>query len=134
MMGTHCHLIARAEPDVLSRAMRRLKGWYAHELNRRRCRKGPVFDSRFDARPLATEAHAHAAIVYVAVNPVRARLERHPDLWPFGSHRAHACLEPRPDWLAPVEELGVFRSVGAYRDAVDHEVARIQHIGTDQKV
>jgi REP element-mobilizing transposase RayT len=43
LMGTHFHLVVRAEPDALAQAMRRVKGWYALELNRRRGRSGPVF-------------------------------------------------------------------------------------------
>jgi hypothetical protein len=124
-MGTHFHVIVGAEPVQLARAMRRLKGWYAHEVNDRGGRTGPVFDARYDARPLASEAHVGAAVVYVAVNPVRAGLRRHPDEWPFGSHRAHAGLEPRPKWLEPIDRLGVFSSRAGYRDAIDAAVARI---------
>jgi putative transposase len=125
LMGTHFHLIVGAEPDVLGRSMRRLKGWYAYELNARRNRAGPVFDGRYEARALATETHVWAAVVYVAVNPVRAGLKPHPDLWPYGSHRAHAGLEGRPPWLAPVDELGLFQHSGSYREAVDEAVLRI---------
>ena len=125
LMGTHFHVIAGAEPEQLARAMRRLKGWYAHEVNDTRGRTGAVFDARYAARPLASEAHAGAAVVYVAVNPVRAGLRRHPDEWPFGSHRAHAGLEACPAWLEPIERLGVFSNRAGYREAIDAAVARI---------
>ena len=55
LMGTHFHLLVRSEPDVLTRSMRRLKGWYAHELNAKRGRCGPVFDGRYTARAVASE-------------------------------------------------------------------------------
>jgi len=125
LMGTHFHLVAGADPDVMARAMGR-RGWYAHELNLSRGRCGPVFDGRYAARPLATEAHACATAVYLAVNPVRAGLRSHPDEWPFASHLAHAGLEPRLPWLEPVDSLGLFVDVGAYRAAVDAAVDRIR--------
>src|SRR5207249_2444292 len=117
LMGTHFHLVVRAQSDALTRSMRGLKGWYGHELNRRRGRAGPVFDGRYFANAVATEEHASAAIVYVALNPVRAGLTQDPDQWPFSSYRAHAGLEPRPKWLAPLEGLGLFSHEAAYRDA-----------------
>jgi hypothetical protein len=48
------------------------------------------------------------------------------NMWPFGSHRAHAGLDPRPDWLAPLDELGVFHGHESYREAVVAAVARIE--------
>ena len=125
LMGTHFHLVLRAEGNVLPRSMGRLKGWYAHKLNRRRSRTGPVFDQRYHAVALATESHACAAVVYLAVNPVRAGICARPELWPFGSHRAHAGLEPCPPWLEPVNELGWFQTADSYGKAVDHAVAQI---------
>jgi len=118
LMGTHFHLVARAEPEVLRRSLQRLKGWYALNFNRKRGRAGPVFDGRYRALPLEMEPHATAAVIYLALNPVRAGLAAHPDQWPFGSHRAHACLEARPHWLAPLDRLGLFASAETYREAV----------------
>ena len=116
--------------------MRRLKGWYAHELNRRRQRVGPVFDGRFHSGALVTETHARAAIIYLALNPARAGLRDRPELWPFGSHRAHIGVEPRPGWLEPVSELGIFQDAGSYRDGVDEAAALIRQcaVGSDRRV
>jgi putative transposase len=40
------------------------------------------------------EPHLLAAIRYVAMNPVRARLVNRPEDWPFSSVRAHAGIAP----------------------------------------
>jgi hypothetical protein len=129
-MGTHFHLIVSPEPGVLPRSMGRLKGWYAYKLNRSRRRAGPVFEKRYHAAALATESHACAAVVYVAVNRVQAGIWARPELWPFGNHRAHACLEPCPPWLEPVDELGLFRTADSYRRTVDHAMAQISTPGS----
>ena len=125
LMGTHFHLIAGAEPEPLSRALGRLKGWCAQELNRRRGRSGPIFDKRFAARALGSESHVAAALIYLAVNPVRAGLVEQADTWPYGSHRAHADLEPLPRWLEPVEGLMIYDG-SSYREAVDAAARRIR--------
>jgi REP element-mobilizing transposase RayT len=126
LMGTHFHLVVRSAPDVLSCAMRRLKGWYAYTLNAKRGRRGPVFDRRYSAGAVATEAHAYATVVYVALNPVRAGLVEHPDEWPYGSHRAHAGLDARPVWLAAPSELAGWSSERAYRAAIDEAVDEVR--------
>ncbi len=131
LMGTHFHLVVRAEPDVLRRSMKCLKGWYALGLNARCGRVGPVFDGRYRAFPVKTEAHAAAAIVYLALNPVRAGITRHPDEWPYSSHRAHAGLEARPHWLASLDRLALFASAASYRDAID---AAVQQIRNEERV
>ncbi|TML67953.1 MAG: hypothetical protein E6G14_11310 [Actinobacteria bacterium] len=140
LLGTHFHLVVRAEPDALTRSMRVLKGWYAHELNRRRGRVGPVFDGRYFATEIATEEHAGAAMVYVALNPVRAGLTQHPDHWPFSSHRAHAGLDTRPEWLMPLERLGLFSHEADYRNAIAGAVRQLRssravgEAGSDRRV
>ena len=108
--------------------MGRLKGWYAQELNRRLERSGPIFDKRFGALALGSESHVAAALIYLAVNPVRAGLVEEADAWPYGSHRAHAGLEPRPRWLEPVEGL-MIHDVSSYREAVDFAARRISAKG-----
>jgi REP element-mobilizing transposase RayT len=40
LMGTHFHLLVRADAAVLSSSMRRLKGWYTQMTNDRRGRVG----------------------------------------------------------------------------------------------
>jgi REP element-mobilizing transposase RayT len=128
LMGTHFHLLVRAEPEELAAAMRRLKGWYAHTFNKRRGRVGPVFDERYDARPIVSERHGVAAAVYIDLNPVRAGLRSHPAQWTQSSYRCNAGLEPRPVWLAPLSELGLLgdteeRVAAAYRELVDATLA-----------
>ncbi len=121
LLGNQFHLLVRSGADVLSTSMRRLKGWYAHLLNDRRERYGPIFDARYGAAAIRSERHAYAALVYIAVKPVRAGLVSHPDDWPWASHRAHAELVPRPDWLLPLGELGI--DPHSYRCAVSWQVA-----------
>ena len=133
LMGTHFDCIVRAELDLLGRAMRRLKGWYAHELNARRGRTGPAFDDRCHASAIATEAHAFAAVVYVELNPVRAVLCAHPSTWPFSGYRAHAALEPSPGWLASLDGLGLPGDAKTDSEAVEHAMQQSMASGSGRK-
>jgi putative transposase len=61
--------------------------------------RGHLFDGRF-ASTVMDEPHLLAAVRYVALNPVRARLVERAQDWPWSSVRAH--LRGEDDGLARV--------------------------------
>jgi len=124
LLGTHFHLVARGDAAAVAASMRTLKGRYGQEINRRRARVGPLFDSRYAALPIESDEHVSAAFVYIAMNPVEAGIADRPEQWLFGSHRAHAGIDPRPAWLAPIETLGVFPEHADYVGAVSAAMQR----------
>ena len=81
LMGTHFHLIVECCQEQLSLAMHRLNGIYAQTFNRRHGRRGHLFEERFAAWVIESDAHLHAAIHYVMQNPVAAGLCRDSRDW-----------------------------------------------------
>jgi REP element-mobilizing transposase RayT len=70
VMPDHCHLLLRtSEAQSLSTIMRVYKGGVAHNIG-----KGPIWQSRFDAKII--RRNPHAVIAYIHQNPVKAGLVR----------------------------------------------------------
>jgi putative transposase len=103
LMPNHVHLIlAPQDADGLRRALAPVHRRYAGVIHARRRRTGHFWQGRFGAVAM-DEAHLAAAVRYVALNPVRARLVARPEEWRWSSVPAH--LSGRPDgvtMLAPV--------------------------------
>jgi REP element-mobilizing transposase RayT len=99
LLDTHFHLIIVTPSPNLASGMRWLKTRYAALYNKRHDRRGPVFDRRYYAGLVKRESHAAQALVYVAVNPVRAGVVDDPADWPWSSCSATAGLSECPAFL-----------------------------------
>ena len=78
LMPNHVHLIlAPGDADGLRRALSRVHRKYAGEIHARQKRTGHFWQGRFGAVAM-DEAHVAAAVRYVLLNPVRARLVARP--------------------------------------------------------
>ena len=83
LMDTHYHLVVEAATERLSAAMQQLNSIYARRFNKRHDRRGHVFGERFSSWVIRDEAHLHAALQYVADNPVRANVSPTAGDWPW---------------------------------------------------
>ncbi len=105
LMPNHVHLIlVPSDADGLRRALAPVHRRYAGAVHARERRTGHFWQGRFGAAAM-DEAHLGAAVRYIALNPVRARLVARPEDWPWTS--VHAHLSGRDDGittLAPVLE------------------------------
>jgi len=106
LMPNHVHLIlVPAHADALRAALSKVHRAYAGRIHAREKRTGHFWQGRFGCVAM-DEPHLLAALRYVALNPVRARLALHARDWPWSS--VHALLDPaRGDHLtatAPVLE------------------------------
>jgi putative transposase len=105
LMPSHVHLILTpGDSDGLRRALAPAHRRYAGHIHARRKRSGHFWQGRFGAVAM-DEEYLGAALRYVALNPVRARLVARAEDWPWSSARAH--LKRRDDkvaTLAPVLE------------------------------
>ena len=94
LMPTHVHLILTPEDgDGLRSALARTHRRYAGLIHARRKRTGHFWQGRFGAVAM-DEPHLAAALRYVALNPVRARLVKRAQDWRWSSARAHLRGEP----------------------------------------
>jgi putative transposase len=105
LMPNHAHLIlVPSDPDGLRRALARVHRIYAGVIQARRKRSGHFWQGRFGAVAM-DEEHLAAALRYVSLNPVRARLVERAQDWRWSSTRTH--LRGRDDGLtalAPVKD------------------------------
>jgi putative transposase len=89
LMPNHVHLIlVPSDPDGLRRALSRVHRSYAGIIHARRKRSGHFWQGRFGATAM-DEHYLAAALRYVALNPVRARLVDRAQDWRWASTRAH---------------------------------------------
>jgi putative transposase len=92
LMPNHVHLIlVPSHEDGLRAALAPAHTRYAIELNRRAGGCGHLWQGRF-ASVAMDEAHLHACLRYVELNPVRAGLVERPEGWRWSSARAHLGL------------------------------------------
>jgi len=119
LMTTHYHLLVLDVEASASEAMRDLNGRYARWVNRRRGRRGALFDGRFRETPVLDDSHFLSCVRYLALNPVDAGLcERAAD-WRWSSHRSHAGLISPPTYLRTDTVIGMLGSTHAYVRFVD---------------
>jgi len=89
LMPNHVHLIlVPSDTDGLRRALARVHRTYAGVIQARRKRTGHFWQGRFGAVAM-DEEHLAAALRYVSLNPVRARLVQRAQDWRWASTRAH---------------------------------------------
>ena len=100
LMPNHVHMIlVPADEDGLRRALAPVHRRYAGHIHARRKRTGHFWQGRFGAVAM-DEAHLDAALRYIALNPVRARLVKKPEEWRWSS--LHALLSGAEDGLTTV--------------------------------
>jgi REP element-mobilizing transposase RayT len=108
LMDKHYHLLIRTPDGNLSKGMRQLNGVYTQAGNRRHRRVGHLFQGRFKAILVDSDAYLLELSRYVVLNPVRAGMVKTPADWPWSSYRASAGLEPPAPWLAADGVLSQF--------------------------
>jgi REP element-mobilizing transposase RayT len=98
LMDNHVHLLVETPDANLSSGMQWLHGGYAQLFNARHDRDGHVFQGRYGAVRVRSEAQMCAAAAYIARNPVEAELCNAPAEWPWSSYRRVAARST-PAWL-----------------------------------
>jgi len=105
LMPNHVHLVlVPSDSDGLRRALAAVHRRYAGVIHARRRRSGHFWQGRFGAVAM-DEDHLAAAMRYVSLNPVRARLVARAQDWRWSSTRAH--LTGKDDGItarAPIRE------------------------------
>jgi putative transposase len=103
LMPNHVHLIlVPSDSDGLRRALAPVHRRYAGIIHARRKRTGHFWQGRFGAAVM-DEAHLAAALRYVSLNPVRARLAGRAQDWRWSSTRAH--LRGKDDGLTALSPI-----------------------------
>lgn len=102
LMPNHVHLIlVPADADGLRRALASTHRRFAGHVHAREQRSGHFWQGRFGAVAM-DEAHLLAALRYVVLNPVRARLAARAEDWRWSSVHAYRGVD---DGLTSVEPV-----------------------------
>src|SRR3569833_1559580 len=105
-MTNHYHAVVETTAPTLGDGMRRLGSIHAQAFNRRAATYGHVYQERYGAVLVRTDAQFVQLLRYVVFNPVDAKLCGEPADWKWSSHRL--MLAGRGDSVisrARVEEL-----------------------------
>ena len=104
LMSNHYHLLIETREASLSKGMKYLNGTYTQSFNRQNNRVGHALQGRYKAILVQKESYLLELARYIVLNPVRARMVREAQDWPWSSFRATAgytlperCLTT--DWI-----------------------------------
>ncbi len=121
LMTNHVHLLVTpGTPRSLPRTMQALGRRYVGYVNHTYRRTGTLWEGRYRAAPIESEAHFLTCSRYIELNPVRARKVAEPADYPWSSYHANACgtadplVTPHALYLALAANAPARRE--AYRD------------------
>ncbi len=90
-MTNHVHLLVTPrDENSLPRMMQSLGRRYVRHINGLYRRSGTLWEGRYRAAPIDSEAYFLACCRYIELNPVRAGMVDHPRAYRWSSYRAHA--------------------------------------------
>jgi putative transposase len=96
LLSNHYHVLFTLTKPNLSAAMQCLNSRYAHAFNWKYGTQGHVFERRFHAVEVNSDAHLLELARYVVLNPIRAGVCSRPAQWPWSSYRAMLTSSPHP--------------------------------------
>ena len=118
LMTNHVHLLVTPDtPDSIPGMMQTLGRCYVRYVNATYRRTGTLWEGRYRAAPIDSDAYFLACCRYIELNPVRADIVRHPRHYSWSSYRTHAF--GNADTL--VHDHPIYRALG--RAAVDRQSA-----------
>jgi putative transposase len=108
-MTNHVHLLVTpTSAESLPRTIQSLGRRYVRHVNTVYRRTGTLWEGRYRAAPIQSEAHFLACCRYIELNPVRAGMVAHPREYPWSSSHAHA----RGAGDALVSDHELYRALG----------------------
>ncbi len=110
LMDNHYHLIVETPDGNLSKGMRQLNGVYTQITNRYHKKVGHVFQGRYKAILVQKENYLLELARYVVLNPVRARMVKSAEDWPWSSYRKTAGMKSEVQWVSTEWLLAAFAS------------------------
>jgi putative transposase len=108
LMPNHYHLVLETPKADLSAGMHWLNFRYAQAFNHRHALDGHLFQDRFYSVQVEGDWHLLELSRYLALNPVEARLCRHPAEWTWSSYAAVAGSARPTKFLAVRRILDLF--------------------------
>ena len=124
LMTNHVHLLLSADSVLsVSRMMKGLGQEYAHYINWRRHRSGPLWDGRYKSCVVQDATYLLVCQRYIELNPVRAGMVRYAGHYRWSSYRCNA--EGKDDAL--VQPHPLYFSIGKNQGERQHAYAALFH-------
>jgi len=125
VLSNHLHLVVVPErEDSLARVLKPVNLRYAQYINERKGWSGRVWQGRFFSCPMDAR-HCLVALRYVEQNPLRAKLARRAEEYPWSSAAGHAgrrvdpLLSDHRGLLAGIEDWSDWLATGADRETTE---------------
>jgi len=97
LMTNHVHLLVSPEREEgLGRLMQSVGRRYVQGINRSYQRTGTLWEGRYRAVLIDSEQYVLTCYCYIELNPVRAKIVRHPSEYRWSSYRHHAEGKTNP--------------------------------------
>jgi len=127
LMTNHVHLlITPHEEDGISKVMQMLGRYYVQYFNYTYKRTGTLWEGRYKATLIDSEAYLLTCMHYIELNPVRAGMVSHPSEYPWSSYHCNATGHPIEMVTPHIEYLRMDKNdelrQAAYRQLFKHRV------------
>lgn len=93
LMSNHFHLLLERQAEPVGRIMLRVLTGYSQYYNRRYRKSGHVFQGRHKAIMCQADRYLSELVRYIHLNPVRAKMVRKAERYPWSSQRAYLGME-----------------------------------------
>lgn len=104
-MNNHVHLLIETSKTPLSKILQGINQSYTARFNKRYKTVGHLLQGRYKAILCDRDSYLLSLVKYIHLNPVRARLIKNPEEYPWSSHRAYI----KPVRRSIVDEQQVLR-------------------------
>lgn len=127
LMTNHVHLlISPKDEQSLPKTMQMLGRYYVQYYNYRYQRTGTLWEGRYRATLIDTEAYLLTCMRYIELNPVRAGMVSHQSEYPWSSYH-HNAMNRVDDLVTPyLEYLRLGRTAeerqAEYRQLFEHHI------------
>ena len=95
VMDNHVHILIAGEIDDLSEVMKRINIKYAMKFNKEADRIGHVFQDRYRSEVIVNDICLLQVVRYVHNNPVKAKIVKRPEDYPWSSYREYFGYIPK---------------------------------------
>ena len=127
LMTNHVHLLVTPmQEHGVSHLMQDIGRQYVRYVNRTYRRTGTLWEGRYKASLIDSDAYLLTCMRYIELNPVRARMVDHPGAYRWSSYPANAqgevsaLLTPHPVYVQLGTDAGVRQH--AYRELFRHHL------------
>lgn len=110
LMTNHYHLLVETPHANLSQAIKWINVGYAVYFNRKRNRRGHLFQGRYKALLVEADAYLKHLSRYIHLNPLRANMVKELHAYKWSSYPAFIGKQKSPSWLETEWLLSLFGS------------------------